>query len=81
MKLFFKYNRGKILGGITGLVVALLLIFAWPLLLIFFLVVSGAFLGGVFDAGRRIGYFFDRIFPEGKSIRGRSQKSNSSDSP
>jgi hypothetical protein len=62
-----------------GLVVALLLIFAWPLILILFLVLAGVFLGGVFDAGRRVSHFFDRIFPEGKSTRGRSQNPDSSD--
>jgi len=79
MKLFFNRNRGKIVGGMMGLVVSLLLIFAWPLLLIFFLVLAGVFLGGVFDAGKRVGYFFDRIFPEGKSTRGRSRNPDSSD--
>jgi|GEM_PF-1164591 len=79
MKAFFDRNRGKIVGGTMGLVVALLLIFAWPLLLIFFLVLAGVFLGGVFDAGRRVGHFFDRIFPEGKSTRGRSRNPDSSD--
>ena len=79
MKVLFNRNRGKIIGGTMGLVVALLLIFAWPLLLIFFLVLAGVFVGGVFDAGRRVGHFFDRIFPEGKSTRGRPQNPNPSD--
>lgn len=63
----FKRNFGKVVGGLVGLSMALLLIFAWPLVLIFFLVVAGVFLGGVFDAGRRIGDFLDRILPRGKS--------------
>ncbi len=75
MRLFFHHNRGKVVGGMTGLVVALLLIFAWPVLLILFLVIVGVFVGGVFDAGRRLGHFFDRVFPERESTRGRSQKS------
>lgn len=75
MRVFFQCNRGRIVGGLTGLVVALLLIFAWPLLLILFLVIVGVFVGGVFDAGRRLGHFFDRIFPERESTRGRPQKS------
>ena len=50
-----------------GLLIALLLIFAWPLVLIIFLVVMGILLGGIFDATRRIGDFFDRIFPGGRS--------------
>jgi len=64
-----KQNRGKIIGGLGGLGVALLLIFAWPLLLIFFLVFLGVFLGGVFDAGRRVGIFLDRLFFPKKSSK------------
>lgn len=75
MRAFFQRNRGKVVGGMTGLVVALLLIFAWPLLLILFLVMVGAFVGGVFDAGRRLGRLLDRVFPERESTRSRSQKS------
>jgi len=74
MRAFFQRNRGKVVGGMAGLMVALLLIFAWPLLLILFLVMVGAFVGGVFDAGRRLGHFFDRVFPERESTRGRSRK-------
>jgi len=62
-----KRNVGKITGGLGGLLIALLLIFAWPLVLIIFLVVMGIFLGGVFDAVRRIGGLFNRIFPQGRS--------------
>jgi len=47
--------------------VALLLIFAWPLLLIFFLVLLGVFLGGVFDKGRQVGILLDRLFSPRKS--------------
>jgi uncharacterized membrane protein len=64
-----KRNLGKIMGGLGGLLIALLLIFAWPLVLIIFLVVMGVLVGGIFDVIRRIGNFFDRIYP-----RGRSQK-------
>ena len=62
-----KQNRGKIIGGMGGLMAALLLIFAWPLLLIIFLVVLGVFLGGVFDKGRRVGILLNRLFFPGKS--------------
>ncbi|MFQ5835604.1 MAG: DUF2273 domain-containing protein [bacterium] len=62
-----KRNLGKIIGGFGGFLIALLLIFAWPLVLIIFLVVMGVFLGGIFDAGRRIRDFFDRIFSQEKS--------------
>ena len=57
-----KQNRYKITGGLGGLLMALLLIFAWPLLLIIFLVIIGVFLGGIFDAGRRVGIFLDHLF-------------------
>ena len=69
MWISLKRNVGKIMGGLGGLLIALLLIFAWPLVLIIFLVVMGIFLGGIFDSLRRIGNFFDRIFS-----RERSQK-------
>lgn len=69
MWITLKRNVGKVIGGLVGGLIALLLIFAWPLVLIVFLVVIGAFLGGIFDAVSRIGNFFDRIFS-----RGRSQK-------
>ncbi len=62
-----KRNLGKIMGGFGGLLIALLLIFAWPLVLIIFLVVMGVFLGGIFDVVRRIGNFFDRVFPKERS--------------
>jgi len=57
-----KRNRGKIIGGLGGLTVALLLIFAWPLVLIFLLVLLGISLGGIFDAARKVGVFLDRLF-------------------
>ena len=62
-----KQNKNKIIGGLGGLLMALLLIFAWPLLLIIFLVIIGVFLGGVFDAGRRMSIFFDRLFLQQKT--------------
>ncbi|TKJ44759.1 hypothetical protein CEE34_10805 [Candidatus Aerophobetes bacterium Ae_b3a] len=57
-----KRNRGKIIGGLGGLTIALLLIFAWPLVLIFVLVLLGISLGGIFDAARKVGVFLDRLF-------------------
>lgn len=57
-----KRNRGKIIGGLSGLAIALLLIFAWPLVLIFILVLLGISLGGIFDAARKVGVFLDRLF-------------------
>lgn len=67
MWISLKRNLGKIIGGVVGFLIALVLIFAWPLVLIIFLVIMGIFLGGIFDVGRRIGIFFDRIFPQGRS--------------
>ncbi len=57
-----KRHRGKIIGGVGGLTIALLLIFAWPLVLIFLLVLLGISLGGIFDATRKVGVFLDRLF-------------------
>ena len=56
-------QKGKITGGLAGLVIALLVVFAWPILLTLFLVVVGIFLGGIFDAGNRIGDFLDQFLP------------------
>ena len=42
-------NKGKIAGGILGLLVALLLIVAWPILLAIFLVLVGVVLGAGYD--------------------------------
>ena len=57
-----KRNRGKIIGGLGGLVIALLLIFAWPLVLIFILVLLGISLGGILDIARKAGVFLNRLF-------------------
>jgi len=62
-----KQNKNKIIGGLSGLLMALLLIFLWPLVLIIFLVMIGVFLGGIFDAGRRMGIFLDHLFPQKKT--------------
>ena len=67
MWISLKRNLGKVIGGLVGFLIALLLIFAWPLVLIIFLVVMGAFLGGIFDVLRRIGGFFDQIFSRERS--------------
>ena len=64
-----KRNRGKIIGGIGGLAIALLLIFAWPLVLIFILVLLGISLGGIFDVARKMGVFLDRLFSYKKPPR------------
>ena len=44
-----KDNKGKILGGIIGFFIALLIIVAWPVLLVIFLVFLGILLGKIFD--------------------------------
>ncbi|KKL48845.1 hypothetical protein LCGC14_2321450 [marine sediment metagenome] len=64
-----KRNRGKVIGGLSGLAIALLLIFAWPLVLIFILVLLGISLGGIFDAARKVGVFLDRLFSYKKPPR------------
>ncbi len=69
MRRSLKRNRGKIIGGLGGLAIALLLIFAWPLVLIFILVLLGISLGGIFDAARKVGVFLDRLFSYKKPPR------------
>jgi len=64
-----KQNRGKIIGGVSGLAIALLLIFAWPLVLIFILVLLGISLGGIFDAAKKVGIFLNRLFSYKKPPR------------
>lgn len=56
-----KRHQGKIVGGLGGLVMALLLIFAWPLVLIFILVLLGISLGGIVDGARKVGVLLDRL--------------------
>ncbi len=73
-----KQNKNKIIGGLGGLLMALLLIFLWPLVLIIFLVIIGVFLGGVFDAGRRMGIFFDRLFLQQKTPQKKTPKEKNS---
>lgn len=73
-----KQNKNKIIGGLGGLLMALLLIFLWPLVLIIFLVIIGVFLGGIFDAGRRMGIFFDRLFLQQKTPQKKTPKEKDS---
>ena len=73
-----KQNKSKIVGGLGGLLMALLLIFLWPLVLIIFLVIIGVFLGGIFDAGRRMGIFFDRLFLQQKTPQKKTPKEKDS---
>ena len=44
-----KQNRGKIAGGCIGFLIALLLIIAWPIILMVVLIFLGIVLGAVFD--------------------------------
>jgi len=74
-----KQNKSKIVGGLGGLLMALLLIFLWPLVLIIFLVIIGVFLGGIFDAGRRMGIFFDRLFLQQKTPQKKTPKDSKID--
>lgn len=46
---FIRENKGKIVGGLAGFLVALLLIVAWPVILMIFLVFLGILLGVMFD--------------------------------
>ena len=60
----FNRNKGKIAGGLTGLVIAFLLIFAWPIILIMFMVIIGIFLGEIFDIFKRVQTRVEEIFPK-----------------
>ncbi|MCD6318960.1 DUF2273 domain-containing protein [Candidatus Aerophobetes bacterium] len=60
----FNRNKGKIAGGLTGLAAAFLLIFAWPIILIIFMVIIGVFLGEIFDIFRRVQNRVEEIFPK-----------------
>jgi uncharacterized membrane protein len=46
---FIRENKGKIVGGLAGFLVALLLIVAWPIILMVFLIFLGILLGMMFD--------------------------------
>lgn len=46
---YIKNNRGKILGGLGGFLLALILIIAWPVILMVFLIFLGIMLGAAFD--------------------------------
>ncbi len=66
-------HKGKITGGMAGLTIALLLIFAWPILLILFLGIVGIFLGGVFDAGKRVGDSLDKFLTRIEGNKGKKR--------
>lgn len=46
---YLRENKGKIGGGVVGFLLALLLIIAWPLILMLLLIFVGIFLGAIFD--------------------------------
>ncbi|RLE12470.1 hypothetical protein DRJ04_06145 [Candidatus Aerophobetes bacterium] len=46
---YIKENKGKILGGAAGFLLAFLLIIAWPVILMMILILLGIFLGTIFD--------------------------------
>jgi len=58
-----KDNKGKILGGIIGFFIALLIIVAWPVLLVIFLVFLGILLGKIFDTVSRAHRWLQENFP------------------
>jgi len=57
-------NKGKITGGLIGLVAAFLLIFAWPIILVGFLIIMGVFLGEIFDILKRAQIRIEEILPK-----------------
>jgi len=59
---FIKENKGKIGGGIIGLLLAILLIIAWPIILILFLIFLGIILGAVFDMASKTRRWMEKQF-------------------
>ncbi len=56
-------NWGKIIGGLVGLITALLILnYGWGTLLIYAFVALGAFLGWRFDVDQRIRHIIERFF-------------------
>ena len=57
-------------GGLFGLVIAVLLIVAWPIVLIVFLVLCGVAIGAFWDVARRLGRTLDRVLEAGERATG-----------
>lgn len=63
MREFLRQNRYKLLGGIGGLLLALILIFLWPLFIILLFIGMGVFLGGILDTGKKAIDWAKGLFP------------------
>jgi uncharacterized membrane protein len=61
---FIQENRGKVLGGLFGLVFALLIVIFgfWKGLLIVFCVIAGVVAGGWIESNEKVQDFFSRLW-------------------
>ena len=64
---WIKENKGKILGGLSGFLFALILIFAWPIILMATFVLMGIVLGAFFDVFYRIRKWLEKSIYEKNS--------------
>lgn len=59
----FSKNWGKILGGVVGLIVALMVLnYGWKTLLVFAFIALGVFIGWRLDADENFRHFIERLF-------------------
>ncbi len=59
----FSRNWGKIIGGLVGLIVALILLnYGWKTLLVFAFIALGVFIGWSIDADESMRRFIERLF-------------------
>lgn len=58
---YLKENKGKIGGGIAGFLLALLIIIAWPVIIMLFFILMGIFLGAAFDLLNKARNFFEEF--------------------
>jgi len=59
----FSRNWGKIIGGLDGLIVALMVLnYGWKTLLVFAFIALGVFIGWRIDADESMRRFIERLF-------------------
>ena len=75
----WRQHRGKVAGGLFGLVIAILLIVAWPIVLIVFLVLCGVAIGAFWDVTRRLGRILDRVVEVGERATGVGREQSKKD--
>ena len=64
MKDWIKSHQGKVIGGVAGLLVAILILTInfWRTLLLFTLIGLGVYLGSYLDHGNQLRAFMEKIF-------------------